>query len=460
MIEDQAVGCSERQLSQEMDELLCGLSPDESLALHRRLRERSLELGLWTEENAQKRPISLAPRPWLVDPESLLYLQQASWQLRLALRALPQLLRSLPELQRLVPLEESEKGWLSRAGGQDSGPGERLYCRLDAVGDLTPGGLKFVETNVVGIGGMTYAPAATAALGEYWGELYSLPDPRLLLLEEMHDYGRALGLKRPPRVALVDDQNLYRLGGEMGRLEGFLRERGLEARAVDVRRLEECDGEMLAEGEPVDLVYRFLELKELSELDAREPLHWLKAAFREGRIIPSLAGDLDHKSVFEIFTTPGYRKFFQNPQLEVFHRHLPWTRLLFERRTCSPEGDTVDLFEFVAGNRDRLVMKPNRGYGGTGVHLGMCTSEGIWRDALEQASYHPCEMVVQDLAAPLQARLPLFDTESRIERHPCYLSWGFFPSRRGMAALGRYAGGPVVNLCQNGGVIPLMKVAP
>ena len=45
----------------------------------------------------------------------------------------------------------------------------------------------------------------------------------------------------------------------------------------------------------------------------------------------------------------------------------------------------VDLLAYVRENRDRLVLKPNDEYGGTGVTLGWETSTAEWDTALARA---------------------------------------------------------------------------
>ncbi len=434
------------------------------------LETGALELGLWSEERGEPRPLRLAARPWIVSPATVSYLSRVGWQIRTALRRVSELFEQSPQLAAALPLEPPELRCLRSIGEQRSGPGERLFCRLDALGSLDSEkeleGLKFVEVNVVGIGGMTYAPAAPQLLTRTLERLYPvaltpLADPRDLLVEEILEHAAALGLKRPPRVALLDDQRLYKLGGEMGRLAGHLLARGLEARAVDVREIEKTRGGTYCCGDfHFDLIYRFLELRELAELDWEGGgLATLWSAFREGRVLPTLAGDLDHKSVFEPLTCPEFGAHLTVAQREACARHVLWTRLLYERFTLDARGREIDLFPYAEREQQQLVLKPNRECGGVKVVLGALVTPKVWRETLEEAFEHPSTFVVQQATEPTRETLPCLEPTGEVDFQERFVSLGLFPGAKGLGALGRFSDGPVVNISQGGGVIPVVTGA-
>ena len=43
-----------------------------------------------------------------------------------------------------------------------------------------------------------------------------------------------------------------------------------------------------------------------------------------------------------------------------------------------------DLLDFVRHEREMLVLKPNRGYGGSGVAIGTALSQAEWESAIDQ----------------------------------------------------------------------------
>jgi hypothetical protein len=69
----------------------------------------------------------------------------------------------------------------------------------------------------------------------------------------------------------------------------------------------------------------------------------------------------------------------------------------------------VDLPAFILGRRDRLVMKPNDEYGGTGVFIGWEMTDDAWTRALGEAlgsSY-----VVQERVDILRQEFPVLAGE-------------------------------------------------
>src|SRR5947208_4376529 len=50
-----------------------------------------------------------------------------------------------------------------------------------------------------------------------------------------------------------------------------------------------------------------------------------------------------------------------------------------------PTRRSSDL-EYARSHREQLVLKPNRGYGGTGVVLGLATEASEWEGLLQQAA--------------------------------------------------------------------------
>src|SRR6266540_4344574 len=100
----------------------------------------------------------------------------------------------------------------------------------------------------------------------------------------------------------------------------------------------------------------------------------------------SIVGDFEHKSCFEILTDPVLsEQYFGADDRRLFRRHVLWTRVVADRRTRLPHDKEGDLLEYARRNRELLVLKPNRAYGGTGVMLGASTEQAKWELALQEA---------------------------------------------------------------------------
>ncbi|MCP5153117.1 MAG: hypothetical protein H6983_03060 [Ectothiorhodospiraceae bacterium] len=436
----------------------------------------AFEGGVWTEVAGARTAIEVALRPRLMDLAGRGYVHHAAWQIRTALRRVVRLAALDPRVAAVLPLADDEADWLARYRRLDPSYGsarsERIFCRLDALGRLDgPGwreGLRFIEVNVVGIGGMSYSPPAEQALMEAVIpalaeldpdlEFDSNHDPRWLLLDELHHQARAVGVRGTPTVALVDDRTLYTLGGELGRLLDFFTAHGVPAVYCDPRELEVGrDGALVAAGRPVDVIYRFLELRDLVAMEAGGArLDALRVAFARNCVVPSVGGDLEHKSVLELLSDPLWADAFEPETRQVMAEHVLWTRLLRERRTTAPDRTEIDLVPWVDRNRERLVIKPNRACGGEGVVIGRVVDAGVWRDALQVALSTPDTHVVQEAAATDVEPFPVLDADGGCELVPMCCAVGLFPGRRGLGVFGRYAPGPVVNIQAGGGIAPFL----
>ncbi|MDH3475042.1 MAG: hypothetical protein OEM59_15280, partial [Rhodospirillales bacterium] len=244
---------------------------------------------------------------------------------------------------------------------------------------------------------------------------------------------------------------------EFGRLVPYFQQQGFDAIYCDPRELAlSRKGAIIAEDKPVDVIYRFLEIRDLIDIEAEAgTLHALRAAFERNMVVPSAGGDLEHKSVFEVLSDPRYERAFSEEQREVLRDHVLWTRLVYERKTTGPDGSEIDLVPFIERRRADLVLKPNRLSGGEGVVLGNRVDGGTWQAALQAAASAPGSHVVQLLSPSEAEEFPEVNASGvHIESRFCVT--GLFPGRRGVGAFGRYASSGVVNIQAGGGIAPFL----
>src|SRR5262249_14027078 len=99
----------------------------------------------------------------------------------------------------------------------------------------------------------------------------------------------------------------------------------------------------------------------------------------------SLRCKIPHKKAFfAVLTDETRADLFSPDERAVIRRHIPWTTLVRDRRGVRG-GESVQLLPHLRRERERLVLKPNDEYGGTGVTLGWETSEREWDAALSRA---------------------------------------------------------------------------
>jgi hypothetical protein len=199
-----------------------------------------------------------------------------------------------------------------------------------------------------------------------------------------------------------------------------------------------------------------LDLVDLAEQGA--DVRPMRTLFRQNRVVSSIAAELDQKSCWEIFTDNELcERFLSVEEWQVMRRHVLWTRLIDQRTTTSPIGQRIDLLEYIHHERETLVIKPNRSYGGTDVVVGAITEQAAWDAAIDSAIANPSNrFVVQQLAHIPVKCFHVLDDQRNLHFEPYFVVMGFAPSRYGVALLARASQKYVVNVAQRGGMCAVM----
>lgn len=464
-----------RQLesARRIDQLLSAASAEERDDLGRRTSALACERGLWREVAGSKQALPFALSPWVLTEAERKRVSALGWQARLALTRLSRLADRVPDFHAVVPLAPREREWFERDRrmAREQRRPERVFCRLDALLERGEGSelrVRWLEPNVVGIAGMTYAPALEDAICEVllpWLRqrepslsLARADEGRRMLFDELCEHAAQLGVSdRLPIVALVDDLSQYTLGGELARVQAHFEALGMRTALIGPEQLEAASaGRLMAGDLAIDVVYRFLELSELIAMEeAGHDLSGMRRAFEQGRVVPSMGGDLEHKSVLELLSRRDFLSTFPRALRQALAGSVLWTRLLHERRTDDPDGQPCDLAPFCEQHRERLVLKPNRGFGGAGIVIGPMVDQAAWSDALSAALSQPDGFVVQEYTAVDREELTVFDGAGA-QRATYHRSAAVFPGRGRVCLFGRYSRDPVVNITRGGGVIAFM----
>lgn len=422
------------------------------------------------DDQGRERLIEIRLRPWFVQPAQHQFYHRLCLTLRGALARLYPLYAAQASVRRILPVSEAEAAWLAATmrNGRLQRP-QTVFDRLDANavfdGPDWSGSIRFVEVNAVGVGGIHYMPTASRIIAGILrpllrrhlpGVRVRLPDDiRLLLLERLHRHARAIG-RRLRCVGFLEDIGIEEGTDEYFEVAKFFRRHGVRAFVVYPRRLRRRGEEIYHGDDRVDLFYRDSEIEELLEMEARgEPMGVIREAFRCNRVVSSVAGDFDHKSVWELLTNPEFRRCFTAAQRRFCARYLAWTRLLWERRTTDPNGRSVDLAPYVRRHRERLILKPNREYGGVGVVIGSEVTQVRWERALERFLRQPSGAVVQECVPIRTESFPIL-TPRGVRIEPFYVVSGFAATPNGLAILGRCSKERVVNVSRRGGLIPTL----
>lgn len=227
---------------------------------------------------------------------------------------------------------------------------------------------------------------------------------------------------------------------------------GIAGRLMAPQELELKGGKVCWRGEPVSIIFMDFNTDVLLALHRKHDLTPVLQAVTEQRVInPRGTEPINVKSMFEVITGTSRDRFHD----EIVQR-TPWTRQFYPRSTDGPAGEHItDLIEWTRKNWDDLVLKPERGYSGKGVRVGIVNAdaEEAVSLALEEGNYIVQEKVPLTMWAE---DIPTLDPETgqvTLERYQTDFRCLMGP--RGLFGfLGRYGGVPT-NVGSGGGVQPL-----
>ena len=334
-------------------------------------------------------------------------------------------------------------------------------ARLDSF--LTSSAYSFVELNGESPAGIAYADAAydifsSLPVMKRFAEDYevnALYGRRLMLDVLLDSYVEYLGRKpdRSPTIAIVDLEDLP-TKTEFELFRDFFEQNGYSAIICSPQELEFTDGRLRRNDFEIDIVYKRLLLNEYLPIMLDHPA--LLNAYRAGAVcmVNSFRSKLIHKkALFAVLTDQRHNDLFTLQEQDAIAAHVPWTRTVKDERT-EYFGKEIELLEFVATNRDRLVLKPNDDYGGHGISIGWNTNETQWNEALE-AALADGDYLVQERVPTARETFPALTADGRIEfaEQLVDLDPLLFNGRVG-SAFTRLSFTELANVTSGGGMVP------
>ena len=466
------LGLSGLGLASRVRKAFFRIPEDRLIELAERIRGEAKRRHLCYLRDGTEEICHVMPLPITVLPEQLSYIHYVAQTIGNALKRLPDLYLQDFAVRDILRVSEGEEKWLWDCWGPSQRENNPVFGRLDAMIDfISPmwkDSLKFVEPNMTGIGGLHMIPTAEQMLAEIilpvlkeyddGLQLETGRDIRELLMQEMLDHLQAIG-RSATNVCFIEPKYAGSGPDEQEDLARYYHERhGLKVLHADPAELELRQGEVYYSGERVDLGYRDYSVLDLLALEKSgtsiEPMRML---FKQNRIVSSITAELDQKSCFEVFTDASLtQKYFSAEERQIFRRHILWTRIVAERSTALPDGTQGALLDFMRREQERLVLKPNRAYGGEGVTIGHLVSAGDWDAAIQKAVTDPERWVVQRLASIPVSEFPVV-VDGKVHFEPFYTVTGFAATKYGVSIVGRASQKQVVNVAQRGGLCVLMN---
>jgi len=371
-------------------------------ALERQLRERRLFFG--------DRPICTVLRPRFLTPGEYRFLQE---RVQILTGAFGKAYRRAIADERfraqfgLLDWEEQ----LIRAEPRFAEPSP--VSRLDAFYLPGSGELRFTEFNAETPAGAAYGdvlsevfltlPAMRELLATH--EVRPLPQRHNVLHALLGTYAEWSGGRSLPRIAIVDwpDVPTY---SEFVLSAEYFRAQGIDTVIAEPAELEYRGGALYAGEGRVDLIYKRVLISELVERCGLE--HPMVRAVTDGAVcmVNGFRCKILHKKAsLAVLSDEANADLFDGRELGAIRAHIPWTRVLSDRVTTF-EGREADLVELVRRNRERMVLKPNDEYGGTGIVLGWEVDDSTWDEALRRGL--DLGFIVQDRIAIPTEPYPTF----------------------------------------------------
>ena len=252
-----------------------------------------------------------------------------------------------------------------------------------------------------------------------------------------------------PRIAILDWREVPTFSEFVLFYDDF-RSLGIEARIVDPRDVEYVDGKLMCGDYHINLIYKRVLITELIERGGMD--HPVVRAVRDGAVCMANTFRcklLFKKASFAVIGDERNRHLFEADEAKAIQAHIPWTRVVEERRTIV-DGAAVDLVPWILENRHRLVLKPNDEYGGKGIVLGWTVERSQWENAVKQALIEPF-VVQQKIRLPSEPYPSVVDGSLQIidrllDTNP-YVAFGSFVH----GCLTRISTDEMVNVTAGGG---------
>jgi hypothetical protein len=462
------IGLGGYHLASRVRKAFLSLPEAETAALMQQVREESGRRHIVYLRDGQAEVLGLFPLPLTALPDQISYLHFVSLTVQNALKRLPEIYFEDAEVRQVLRIPDEEEKWVKECWGPSQRENNPIFGRLDAVIDFTSpmwkNSLKFMEPNMAGIGGLYLVPTSERVIADLVlprlakcdPELHLelAPDIRELLLQSIRDHLEAIG--RPARnICFVEAK--YDGSGidEQEDLARYFHDQyGLKVMHADPQELSIREGEVIYGGDVVDLAYRDYSVDDLLMLAKLGiDVQPMRKLLQENRVVSSIAAELDQKSCWEVLTDPRIaERHFSSDERQIFRRHVLWTRIVSDRKTTTPDGRERDLLDYARRERETLVLKPNRAYGGEGVMIGPAVTQADWEAAIDKALADPNRWVVQQLASIPVSEFPVIGPDGSVHCEPFHVVMGFAPTQYGVAILGRASQKQVVNVAQRGGM--------
>jgi hypothetical protein len=355
------------------------------------------------------RPLTTVLRPLLNTGMDWHYLRWRSTVVLGVFRKMAETLLDDPALRQQVYLTPEEEELIQIPAGFDT---ILPTARLDSFFTVHDDGayqLSYVELNGESPASMAYSDVLSdlfleTPLMRAFGEHYHIEPVavgrRSAVDALLRIYYQWLGNRsKLPDIVIVDWKGVPTTT-EFHLFVRYFARYGITVTICAPDEMEFSNGVLYANGRAVDFVYKRVLTTELLQRYRLD--HPIVDALRAGAICMAnpFACKLVHKKASFAVASDERNAYLFNPiEQEAIRQHIPWTRIVEDRQTLAPNGDSIDLLPWASEQKNELVLKPNDEYGGKGVLIGWECEQREWDAALQAALIDPAIIQARALIA-------------------------------------------------------------
>jgi hypothetical protein len=447
-----------RAIQQYHDLLVAGLAEETHQQVMETQRQNRLYFG--------STPVCRVLRPHFYTSEAWRYLQERTALVLRGFRKIHDALMDDAAMREQLDLEPYEEEML-HVDRDAAIKTPWTSSRLDSFYRPETGYLRFVEYNAETPAGIGYGDGLSdmfeglEVMRRFRKRYHTRPTLGMMHLTESIVRGyREWGGQTPvPTIAIVDwatvaTKNEHHISRE------YFERAGYPSIVTEPEAMTYRDGGLYVEDTRIDIIYKRVLCTELvHKLGMQTDV---VRAVRDRAVFMTnsfSAKPLAKKASLAVLSDEHNAHLFTPDELHAIHAHIPWTRRVQDRKT-EYEGREIDLLSWVSDNRDRLVIKPNDEYGGSGVIIGWETDQERWNAAIKHALTTP--HVVQERVMTIERDYPMLvdgrlDISKRYVDADPYVYYG----ERVEGCLTRLSGSALLNVTAGtGSVVPVFVIDP
>lgn len=407
-------------------------------------------------------PMPTLLKPNFLSPKQTRTLQYAVDKISSALNKFINLYLQNQQVRDIMKFSDEENDLFSIEPGYST---SLVIARHDAFMDDYS--IKFLEFNCDSPAGTAYSdvledgfkdilkqyPALDSWKIDYYRRQERLLDALITCYNEFKTTHPSLPSQ--PTIAIVDWDDVATTT-EFDLLQEFFEHKGYETIICSPQNFQINGGKMLVNGQQVHLIYKRVITREL--LQKLDKVENFVQGIKEGFACtcnPFRSFIVENKKVLSLLTDPRFQDIYSNDELNVIERTIPWTKILADTKAIY-HGFNVNLRDFIADNKDNLVLKPASSYGGKDVYLGRETDQQTWEKIMNE-NIESETWVIQKYVSIPQEMFPVIDETvcmqiKKININPFALLCKY------SGTISRVSDSSVINVSAGGGLVPTMSV--